>query len=140
LAHWYYSWRATVGWVALFVAACVAPSLVRCNGDRCFSGTFSYAPALISMVVIGFRSAQRSQQAGRLITAAAALFMLALAVRTISFSWCEQAARSTLAIVALVLWLVLIATTLHLLLRGAIANVTETGASNAVAMSDKPAA
>jgi hypothetical protein len=113
--------RSAVAAVAMFVAACIGASLLRCNGERCLSGTLSYAPALIALTAVGFSLRKRSKTTGNDVLSAAALLSVALLMRSTSFPLCEQPGMADVAAGTLVAWLLIIALMLWFLLRASIA-------------------
>ncbi len=95
--------------------------------EPCFNGSLGYAPALMSLVVIGGLAARR-QVAGRMLLAAGAVFLLSMALRTLDRDVCAATRllgqlRGTHA-----LWHLLNATTLYLLLAAGIGHMRVMGA------------
>lgn len=116
--------------LALFLVACAAiaglacgPRLVTPTGfafEPCLNGTTSYLPALLALVLVGWLL-RRRHPAGRLLLAAAFVFLAAMMLRWVDLRACAATLlmgrpRGTHA-----LWHLLNAATLHLLLRAAIA-------------------
>lgn len=88
----------------------------------CFNGSIGYAPALLSLWIIGLTATTRGLRVGITLIAAGTVFLLSTVLRTIDRDVCETAlilghARGTHA-----LWHVLNAVTLYLLLRAAMGN------------------
>lgn len=117
-------WLAILAILPAFLLAGSAASTVVCGpaGQQgpCLNGSLGYAPALISLWIIGFAARMRGLVIAPLLLAAGAVFLVSAILRTIDRDLCETAqllghARGTHS-----LWHVLNALTLYLLLRAAI--------------------
>jgi hypothetical protein len=135
LAYLAYVLRAFlgVGWLAIaailptFLLSGSATSAVTCSAagpagadEPCFNGSLGYAPALLSLWVVGLVAVRRGHAAGRTLLMAGAVFLVSAALRTIDRDVCDAThllgqARGTHA-----LWHALNALTLYLLLKAAI--------------------
>lgn len=111
------------GWTSsLTCASSKLVAITEAAREPCFNGSLGYAPALMSLVIIGGLAARR-QVAGRMLLAAAAVFLLSMALRTLDRDVCAATrflgqVRGTHA-----LWHLLNATTLYLLLAAGIGHV-----------------
>lgn len=126
-----------VGWVAIalilpaFVYAGSLAGGLSCGSSTaagggpqpCLNGSLGYAPALVSLLVIGWLARRRGEAAGSTLLAAGAVFLVSAALRTIDRDVCSATellghVRGTHA-----LWHTLNAVTLYLLLSAAIGRV-----------------
>lgn len=92
-----------------------------------FNGSFGYAPALLSMILVGILALAREQESAKWVLAGAGVFAVSLVFRSIDAgAGClvhpPDAVTSQFTIGTHVLWHILNAVTLYLLLRAAIEN------------------
>ena len=126
-----------VGWVAIalilpaFVYAGSLAGGLSCGSSTaagggpqpCLNGSLGYAPALVSLLIIGWLARRRGEAAGTTLIAAGAVFLVSATLRTIDRDVCAATellghVRGTHA-----LWHTLNAVTLYLLLSAAIGRV-----------------
>jgi hypothetical protein len=137
LAYLAYALRVYLGlgWIsvalgaALFIAAlqgadsieCQAgvPSVITARG-HCLNGTIGYMPAFVAMVAIGTILALKRHPAARYLLLAGGTFMISMAFRTVDSAACPMTTIGGHALGTHFLWHILNATTLYILLLGAI--------------------
>jgi hypothetical protein len=111
-------------WVGSFASSftCAGHQVVNgaADAEPCLNGSLGYAPALVTLFIVGGIAARRGLSAGRTLLAAGAIFLVSAMFRTIDRNVCEMTlvlgqARGTHA-----LWHLLNALTLYLLLLAAI--------------------
>lgn len=108
----------TVAVAALAGSIAVAGSL-RCGGATCLNGSLGYIPALAALGLVGGVLLRRRQPAAPHLVAAAAVFAVALTLRTIDQSICPLTVIGGRAFGTHFLWHVLNALVLALLLGAA---------------------
>ena len=85
-------WALTGLGLLLFVATLPGASMVRCAGGPCLGGSIAYVPALIMLAVVGGVLAHRRHGAAPALLAAAGLFFVSLALRTLDRPICPLTA------------------------------------------------
>lgn len=107
----------TLGFMGLMAAA----GTVTCSGGPCLNGSVGYLPALAAMALVGGLLHARHHAAAKSIAAAAAVFTVSLALRTIDRAVCPYTILATArGLGTHFLWHLLNATVLYLLLGGAL--------------------
>jgi len=114
------SWGETSIGMTLLVASQAAAGLMRCNGGPCLNGSTGYVPALCLLVAVAIATLKTCPKAAPRLFAAAAVFALALTLRSLDLILCDTIVifgktRGTHA-----LWHLLNAATIALLLDAAI--------------------
>lgn len=107
----------------LYLAAriCQLSEATRALGETCLNGSARYVPALLVLVSLGWLLHTRAHPAAPRILAAASVFLVALALRTLDPTLCSKAGIVWARPFGLhFLWHLLNAATLHLLLVAAI--------------------
>jgi hypothetical protein len=111
----------------VFLLSGSAASAVTCGPtgaagteEPCLNGSLGYAPALVSLWIVGLIAMRRGLAAGRALLAAASVFLVSMALRTVDRDVCDAThllghVRGTHS-----LWHALNALTLHLLLQAAV--------------------
>jgi len=115
--------------LGLFVWALQAAGGVQCTGPYvmsgasrgpCFNGTLGYAPALAAMLGIGAALAFMRHPAWPYVLCAGVVFVFSMTFRSIDFEACSLSRIDGHALGMHFLWHILNATTLYLLLLGAL--------------------
>jgi hypothetical protein len=124
------AWITTAVGIGIFVAAMHFAGEVECRPGLmgvttaarggCLNGTAAYVPAFLAMLGIGAAPAARRHSAARLLIAAAVVFLISMVFRTIDLEVCQMTMLAGHALGTHFLWHILNATTLYLLLLGAI--------------------
>jgi hypothetical protein len=103
-----------------FTVACPRALAAYVRGTRCLNGTLGYAPALFALVTIGTGLATFGRRAGKYLLAAAAVFLVSMAMRTFDLEWCSSFVLLGRRTGTHFLWHILNAATLLILLMAAI--------------------
>ncbi|MEM7620590.1 MAG: ceramidase domain-containing protein [Pseudomonadota bacterium] len=123
-------WFGILAGYALFFAVMTAFGSIRCEDGPCFNGTLGYAPALLSMFVIGFLLWNKKHPAGIPLLLAGSVFFVSAVFRSVDFHMCESVTFHTHEIGTHFLWHLFNAMTLYILLRAAILHSTPSQADN----------
>ena len=94
--------------------------VTRAAGKRCFNGTLGYAPAFAALLLVGGVLLWQRHPAARYLLAAGLVFFVSMVFRTIDFEVCGLTRFAGRALGTHFLWHILNATTLYVLLVGAL--------------------
>jgi hypothetical protein len=122
-------WIVVAAGVGLFVWAMLAVGDIECTGPLamtgtpsgpCFNGSLGYAPALFVMLGIGAMLGVMRHPAWGYVLGAGVVFLFSMTFRSIDFETCALTGLGGRAFGTHFLWHILNATTLYLLLLGAL--------------------
>lgn len=122
------SWPMTIAGVAAFLVSFATFAAMPCpialrqlvKGSGCLNGSLAYAPALATLVLVGFAAKARSHPSAGYLLAATAVFAVSLAFRSLDQELCSATLLWSRPRGTHALWHLLNALTLGLLLAAAV--------------------